>query len=129
MSIAIEYDTATEEQISAVRKFARNSILIIWIAGTSAILVFIIYFLFLSANTVKQIHYEEIADSKQQQDATLFSDKTTLVNIGLKIQEMSESTEVKSNGSIRIHKINYDQQLKRTLRPTKTDFTVKAIPK
>lgn len=129
MPLVIKYDTRTEDQISAIRNFAGNSIFIIWIAGAGAILVFIIYFMFLSPNTIQQIYYEEIANLKQGQDSTFFSDKTTHVNIGLKIQETTDITEVKSNGSIGIHKIKYDQQLKKIVRPTKIDFTVKAVPK
>ena len=131
MPAAIKYDIGRENQIIRIRKFANNAIMIIWVAGFIAMLVLVAYFLFFT-------EYEQQADHNRNEkgqgsviqaaEATMFTDKTTLVNIGLRMQAIKEDSDLQPNGTIRINKIIHDQKLIKA-SPVKPDFAVKAVPK
>jgi hypothetical protein len=130
MSAKVEY-ISIDEQIYIIKKWARNAILIIWIAAISFMLVLIIYLVLSSVkpDLNNLTGYTASKDSGQKNDEIFFSDKTTLVNIGLKMEVMSENVTITSNGSISINKIKYDQKLKRQNQIPKPGFSIKAIPK
>lgn len=122
-----------DKQLAEIRKFSNHAIIAIWFAGVNAILVFMVYYMFFSgaAGSAEKNRFNAMQGINQLSDQILFSDKTTLVNMGLKIQEMSDLTEVKSHGSIAIRKIKYDQQQKdpKAKQPAKPGFFVGSIPK
>lgn len=122
-----------DKQLAEIRKFSNYAIVAIWVAGFNAILVFMVYYMFFSgeAGSADKKRFNAMHGINQLSDRVLFSDKTTLVNMGLKIQEMVDLTAVKSHGSIAIRKIKYDQQQKipKAKQPAKPGFFVGSIPK
>lgn len=130
ISAKVEY-ISIDEQIYIIKKWARNAILIIWIAAISFMLGLIIYLLLSSvkADQNNLMGYTANKGSGQQNDEFFFSDKTTLVNVGLKMEVMSENVVITTNGSISINKIKYDQKLKKQNQIPKSGFSIKAIPK
>ncbi|MEP7164673.1 MAG: hypothetical protein ABI741_08265 [Ferruginibacter sp.] len=140
MTEAIKYDNARQEQISRIRKIANNAIIIIWMAGISAILVLTTYFLFFTDDAkADNSRFETLMGSAKLADETMFTDKTTLVNIGLRMQAMPEDIDMASGGTISINKIIHDQKLNKIkkalkkpeppVKVTKPGFSVKAVPK
>ena len=127
LSLVFKNATRVDDEIAAISKFANTAITIIWLAGIGSIMVYIFYFLFFLVNAVPAKSRTDNADKLPE--ANVFSDKTTLVNIGLKIEAVSANTDTKVTGSIRIHKIKHDEQINRTVRSVKSDFIVKPIPK
>ena len=139
MPETIKYNTVRKDQIARIRKFANNAIIIIWMAGFCAIMVLTAYFVFFTDRAMADSsRMETIIGSKKTADETLFTDKTTLVNIGLRMQAIPEDTDMESGGTISINKIIHDQKLnkiKKTIKPDlpvkgiKPAFSVKAVPK
>lgn len=135
-----KYDNARASQMSRIRKLANNSIVIIWMAGLSATLVLTAYFLFFSEDSWAEKRNQTAMNSTKLTDETLFTEKTTLVNIGLKMQAIQEEAdgELGSGGTISINKIIHDQKLNKIKKPVKPEltakeikpgFSVKAVPK
>ena len=130
---------ARADQISRIRKFANNAIIIIWTAGFCAILLLSAYFLFFTSEASAEYNrVEAFMGTKKLADVDLFTDKTTLVNIGLRMQTIQANTEMESGGTISINKIIHDQKIKKIKKAAKTDkpvkvekpgFSVKAVPK
>jgi hypothetical protein len=131
MHVTIKYGKERDDQVVRIRKIANNFIMIIWMAGVSSILLFFAWFLFFTDNSRQSVNngFETIIGSAQQANGSVFTDKTTLVNIGLRMQAIPEDTDLKSNGSISINKINYDHKLNRIKKPIIPEFAVKAVPK
>ncbi len=128
MPETIKYDTARKDQITRIRKFANNAIIIIWMAGFCAILVLTGYFLFFTDRAMADnTRMETIIGSKKTAEETLFTDKTTLVNIGLRMQAIPEDAEMESGGTISINKIIHDQKLNKIKKAIKPDLTVKGV--
>ena len=126
MSLEPAYDTDAAEQTLRIRRFANNSIRVIWVAGILCMLIFIIYFLILPAKAERNAIGALQAKSNTE---SLFTDKTALVNIGLRMQEIPENTEeAKPVGTIRINKIIYDKKINKTKKTTAPDFFIKAVP-
>jgi hypothetical protein len=127
------YKLNAESQIAAIRKLSNIAILVIWFAGFCSIVVFVAYFLYFSSNSgqADNSYLNAHEENEHVTDADAFDDKTTLVNIGLKMQEMATvGNDIKTNGSIRIHKIKYDQQVQKSvIKPAAAMFDVKPIPK
>ena len=140
MAQTSKYDNARRDQITRIRKLANNSIVTIWTAGFSAVMVLTAYFLFFSEDSWAEKRSETIRGSAKLTDELLFTDKTTLVNIGLKMQAIQEEAdgELGSGGTISINKIIHDQKLNKIKKPLKPElsvkeikqgFSVKAVPK
>lgn len=139
MSESVKYNKTRLDQVKRIRKFANNAVIIIWVAGAFAIGVLATYFLFFSDKAwADNSRMETMIGSKKLADENLFTDKTTLVNIGLRMQAIPEDVEMESRGTISINKIIHDQKLnkiKKTIKPdlpgkaTKPGFSVKAVPK
>ena len=140
MAQTSKYDNARRDQITRIRKLANNSIVTIWTAGFSAVMVLTAYFLFFSEDSWAEKRSETIRGSAKLTDELLFTDKTTLVNIGLKMQAIQEEAdgELGSGGTISINKIIHDQKLNKIKKPVKPElvakeikpgFTIKAVPK
>ena len=128
MTETIKYDTVRKDQITRIRKFANNAIIIIWMAGSCAVLVLTFYFLFFTDHArADNSRIETIIGSAKPADETLFTDKTTLVNIGLRMQAIPEDADIESGGTISINKIIHDQKLNKIKKVIKPDLPVKAI--
>lgn len=126
-------EAGIDRQLTEIRKVSNHAILAIWVAGINSTLIFIVYYIFFSANAaaIDKSRFNAMNGLNSLSDKALFADKTTLVNMGLKIQEMSDFADVKSHGSISIRKIKYDQQLKqnKVKHTAKPGFFVGSIPK
>ncbi len=131
LSLSNKYNSGADDELIRISKMSNIAITIIWLSGLNSMLVFIFYFLFFpnNSNLAAKKSYKNVFEVNHVSDAIFFADKTTLVNIGLKIQASPGSTDIESNGSIGIHKIKYDRQLNKPMQPVKTGFYVKAIPK
>lgn len=140
MAGSVKYDNKRGDQITRIRKFANNSIRIIWLAGFAAILILVGYFLFFSESAHQAVNRknEKSRGLTRLADETVFADKTTLVNIGLRMQAIREDSTVQTNGTISINKIIHDQKLSKikktepetvTAKKKKVDFAIKAVPK
>lgn len=130
MTVTINKDTSLADQINRIRKFANISIVIIWVAGFSAFMVLATYFIIIKDRSkTENNNIETIIGSAKLSGEKLFTDKTTLVNIGLRIQAIPGDTDVVTRGTISINKIIHDQQLKRIKKPIKPDFSIGAVPK
>ena len=133
MELLQTYKLNTEKQIAAIRKLSNIALAMIWIAGFFCILVFVIYFLWFSSGS--GLAGNSLLNTRNEQyendDMTSFADKTNLVNIGLKMQEIAAvNNDIKAGGSIRIHKIKYDQQIHKSVTQSPApSFAVKPIPK
>lgn len=131
MSLRRIYDSSFEEQSYKIRRLANNSIRVIWVAGIGCMLIFIIYFLILPAKTERNKAVGMLTANTDPD--LLFSDKTTLVNIGLRMQEditeNKEKEKEKPQGTIRINKIIYDKKISKAKKSTAPDFFIKAVPK
>lgn len=131
MAIKNTYRDNTEDQSRQIRRLANNSIIAIWIAGICCMLIFATYFFILPS---KAEAIKAAANTNANNEA-LFTDKTALVNIGLKMQSIPETAEVRSMGNFRINKIIYEKNYnipQRVTKPVKTvkpDFSIKAVPK
>ena len=127
MYLTHTYDPNSEEQTIQLKKIANNSIIIIWIAGISCLLIFAVYFFILPA---KAEHAgTEVMLNANSNTESLFNDKTALVNIGLRMQAIPEAAEVRSMENFRINKIMYEKKINKPERATTPDFSIKAVPK
>ena len=133
MNLLTKTDPGIDKQLTEIRKVSNHAILAIWVAGINSALIFVVYYIFFSANAdaIDKSRFNAMNGLNSLSDKALFADKTTLVNMGLKIQEMSDLTNVKSQGSISIRKIKHDQQIKQNKekQPAKPGFFVGSIPK
>ncbi len=128
MSISGIYNSDADEQAARVKRFANNSIWSIWIAGMGCMLIFVVYFLILPAKAEnrKPIGMLDTALTTDE----LFNDKTSLVNIGLRMQEIPDnSREEKPLGTIRINKVIFEKKLINTKKRSTPDFFIRAVPK
>lgn len=99
-------------------------------AGIIAILLLVGYFFYYADNSwINNRDFEISNGSKRQKDDIMFSDKTTLVNIALRMQVIPTGTEPEPGGTISINKIIHDQKLKKIIKPNKEDFSIRAVPK
>lgn len=139
MPVPVKYDEKRADQITRIRNFANNSIRIIWLAGFTAILILMGYFLFFSESAQQAVNRknERSRGLTKLADETVFADKTTLVNIGLRMQAIREDSSLQTNGTISINKIIHDQKLNKIKKAEpapvtakkKVDFAIKAVPK
>lgn len=133
MNLTVTNDISLAAQVAAINRFSKLAIWAIWLAGVCCITVFVVFFFFYLNNTetAGQKPFSTKDDLLKMDDKSFFADKTTLVNIGLRMQEISgTSEEVRANGSITIHKIKYDQQIHTaTHQSSKPLFYIKPIPK
>lgn len=131
MPVAIKYEHNRVDQVFMIRKIANNSIKVIWLAGIIAILLLVGYFFYYSENGwINRNGFEKSNGSKKQEVDIMFSDKTTLVNIALRMQAVPAGTEPEPGGTIGISKIIHDQKLKKIIKkPVKEDFSIRAVPK
>lgn len=115
-----------DTHIQMIRRNARKSILVIWMAGICCIIFFAIYFLSLYQKAEME-GYNGLPAVKAE---AIFNDKTSLVNIGLKMQAIPEANEEKPVVNIRTSKIIYDQKaVKQIKQPASKNFAIKAVPK
>ena len=127
MSLTPTYDHNSEGQTLQIRRIANNSIVIIWIAGICCVLIFSVYFFILPAKA-ENTRIEGMLNVNSNTES-LFTDKTALVNIGLKMQDIPETAQVRSMGNFRINKIIYEKKINKPAKPTMPDFSIKAVPK
>jgi len=118
-------------QITGIRHFAKMAVLVIWLAGIVSVLVFVLYFEFFASNITpfNSFANETVKQSNRENEEAALEDNTTLVNFGIKFQERGGGAYRPLNGSISIHKLHYDQQLKKVMRTAPVDFTVRKVPK
>ena len=125
MSLTSTYDHNSEGQTLQIKRIANNSIIIIWIAGISCLIIFTIYFLILPAKA-ENAKPVRILNTNAESS---FTDKTVLVNIGLRMQDIPDTAEVKSIGNFRINKVTYEKKINKPIKPVIPDFSIKAVPK
>ena len=127
MSLIPTYEHNSEGQTLQIRRVANNSIIIIWIAGIFCLLIFAVYFFILPVKA-ENTRSEGILNTNSNTES-LFTDKTALVNIGLRMQDIPETAQVRSMGTFRINKIIYEKKFNKPAKPTIPDFSIKAVPK
>lgn len=120
------YQEVPDEQVRYITRVARNSIFTIWVAGGLCILVFIIYFLWLPGKSPGSVR-AGIGPSDTTE--SLFEDRTALLNIGLRMQSITYTSDEKASGNIITSKIIHDKKAVAPRRTTPTDFSIKAVPK
>ncbi|MFN8248523.1 MAG: hypothetical protein U0T68_06185 [Ferruginibacter sp.] len=120
------YHNDPDEQVSYITRVANNSIISIWIAGGVCIVVFLFYFLWLP---VKSTGIGKVGIMPADTTEALFEDKTALLNIGLRMQSITYSSEDRSSVNIITSKIIHDKKAVAPRRTTPTDFSIKAVPK
>lgn len=117
------------EEAAWLKKYAGRAIWILWISGTLLILFFLVYFLIIP---IPDMHNDISLIGMNEVPEELFpDDKTTLVNIGLRMQSVSENTEEnKTPGTLGITKGKYEQKRNPIIRSQKPPaFQIKAVPK
>lgn len=130
MASVTNYNVGSGDRIASIKRVANNAIKTIWLAGIAAFLALVAYFIFYSGHAA--IAGNGLVDKNKNLRRPVkeiaFSGKTTLVNIGLRMQAMPEEAELPASGSINIHKIIYDRKLNKNKKTPKPDFEIKAVP-
>ncbi len=127
-------DKRRQQQIQKITRLSNMAVLFIWLTGIACVCFFLVYVFFISSDKINPVNnnFYSAKSGDENMDATGFADKTALVNMGLKMQGQEEviTTAAVHTGSIRIHKIKYDQQLHlNSTHVTKPVFFIKAVPK